>query len=74
MPTFYTSDILLINQSEEIGEKQFSVFDSRGGQNSPLMHIPLYKIRYSPFLSLKASITTAADDNLFDMLLHFCGK
>ena len=41
MPKFYTSVILLINQSKEIGEKQFSVFGSRGDQNSPLMHIPL---------------------------------
>ena len=41
MPKFYTSVILLINQSKEIWEKQFSVFDSRGGQNSPSMHIPL---------------------------------
>ena len=28
----------LINQSKEIGEKQFSVFGPRGGQNSPLIH------------------------------------
>ena len=42
MPKFYTSVILLRNQSKEIGEKQFSVFGSRGSQNSPLMHIPLY--------------------------------
>ena len=36
MPKFYTLVILLINQS-----KQFSVFGSRGDQNSPLMHVPL---------------------------------
>ena len=41
MPEFYTWAILLINQQDEIGEKQLSVFGSRGGQNSPLMHIPL---------------------------------
>ena len=41
MPQFYTSVILLVNQSKEIGEKQFLVFVSKGGQNSPLMHIPL---------------------------------
>ena len=35
MPKFYTSVILLINQSKEIGEKQFSVFGSRGGQIAP---------------------------------------
>ena len=29
MPKFYTSVILLVNQSKEIGEKQFSVFVSR---------------------------------------------
>ena len=40
MPKFYTSVILLINQSKEIGEKQFSGFGSRGGQNRPIMHIP----------------------------------
>ena len=40
MPKFYTSVILLINQSKEIGEKPFLVFVSRGGQNSPLMHVP----------------------------------
>ena len=41
MPEFYTWTILLINQQDEIGEKQLSVFGSRGGQNSPLMHVPL---------------------------------
>ena len=50
MRKFYTSVILLINQSKEIGEKQFSVFGSRGGQNSPLMHVPLYI-----YLSIKAT-------------------
>ena len=34
---FYTRFILLINQSEEICEKHFSDFGSRGGQISPLM-------------------------------------
>ena len=41
MPKFYTWVILPINQSEEIGEKQLSVFGSRGDQNSPLMHVAL---------------------------------
>ena len=36
MPEFYTLVILLINQLGEIGEKQLSVFGSRGGQNLPL--------------------------------------
>ena len=38
MPDFYTSVVLLINQSEEIDEKKVSDFDSRGDQ-SPLMHV-----------------------------------
>ena len=33
-------DIIVINQPEEIGEKQLSDFGCRGGQ-SPLMHVPL---------------------------------
>ena len=41
MPEFYTWTILLINQSGEIGEKQHSVFGSRGGQKSLLMHVTL---------------------------------
>ena len=41
MPEFYTWVILLINQSEEIGEKQLSVFGSRGDQNSSSMHVAL---------------------------------
>ena len=34
MPDFYTLAILLINQSEEIGEMQLSVFGSRGGKKA----------------------------------------
>ena len=41
MPKINTSVILLINQSKEICEKQFSVFGSKGDQISPLMHVPL---------------------------------
>ena len=41
MPEFYTWAILLTNQLDEIGDKQLSVFGSRGGQNSLLMHVPL---------------------------------
>ena len=41
MPEFYTWVILLINQQDEMGKNQLSVFGSRGGQNSPLMHVPL---------------------------------
>ena len=43
MPEFYTWAILQINQQDEIGEKQLSIYGSRGGQNSPLMHVPLSK-------------------------------
>ena len=56
MPKFYTSVILLINQSKEICEKQFSVFGSKGGQISPLMHIPLYLNGGIPFKSLEQNI------------------
>ena len=42
MSKFYTSVIFLINQSKEFCEKQFSVFGSKGGQISQLMHVPLY--------------------------------
>ena len=42
IPDLYTLAILvLINQLDEIGEKQLLVFGSRGGQNSPLMHVPI---------------------------------
>ena len=41
MPEINTWVILLIDHSEEIGEKQLSVFGSREGQISPLMHIAL---------------------------------
>ena len=43
MPEFYTWAILLMNQLDEIREKQLSVFGSKGGQNCPLMHVPLYE-------------------------------
>ena len=46
-----TAHILLVNQSEEIGEKQLSDFGSKGGLISPLMYIPLYVYNY--FESLK---------------------
>ena len=36
MPEFYTWAILLINQSEEIGEKQLIVLGSRCGKKKPL--------------------------------------
>ena len=43
MPEFYPRAILQINQQDEIGEKQLSIYGSRGGKNSPLMHVPLSK-------------------------------
>ena len=43
MPEYYTWAILIINQQDEIGEKQLSVFGSKGGQNNPLMHVPLFQ-------------------------------
>ena len=47
MPEFYTSAILLINQQDEIGEKQLSVIDSRGGQNSPNACTPFtFKVNF----------------------------
>ena len=49
MPEFYTWAILLVNQEDETGEKQLSVFGSKGGQNSPLMHVPLVFHRKSKF-------------------------
>ena len=45
MPEFYTWAILLINQQDKIGEKKLSIFGSRGGQNSPLMLVPLLTLR-----------------------------
>ena len=39
MPEIYIWVVLLINQSEEIGEKQLSVFGSRGGKISPLIEM-----------------------------------
>ena len=58
MPKFYTSVILLINQSKEICEKQFSVFGSKGGQINPLMHIPLFlPIGFNQFIILAKWIT-----------------
>ena len=51
MPDFYTCVILLINQSEEMDEKQLSDFGSRGGKISPLMHVALWllKVSKNPF-------------------------
>ena len=53
MPEFYTWTILLINQLDEIGEKQLSVFGFRGGQVCPLMHVPL-----STYVNFESSVST----------------
>ena len=42
MSEFYTWTILLMNQLGKIGEKQLSVFGSKGGQICPLMQVPLW--------------------------------
>ena len=46
MPEFYTWAIHLINQQDETGEKQLSVFGSSRGQNRPLIHVPLLAINF----------------------------
>ena len=46
MPEFFTWAFLLINRQDEIGERQLSVLGSRGGQNIPLMHVPLCFLNY----------------------------
>ena len=67
MPDFYTLVILLINKSEEIGEKQLSVFDSRGGQVSPLMQIALLLYAAVVIGNLRLS-------NFFSCLIHMSMK
>ena len=72
MPEFYTWAILLINQLGEIGEKQLSIFGSRGGgANLPLnartplniheqntFHVHLIMKKYN----LKASAKSNSDE------------
>ena len=48
MPKFYTSAILLIDESKEICEKQISVFCSKWGHFCPLMHVPLWSVKTWP--------------------------
>ena len=59
MPEFYTWTILLITQQDEIDEKQLSFFGSRGGQISPLMHVPLC------FKPLCILMNRSFDDRIF---------
>ena len=54
MLNFNTSVILLINQSNKIREKQFSVLGPRGIQISPLMHIPLCR----PLVNFRVHVIT----------------
>ena len=42
MPEFYTWAIYLINQFDEIGEKQLKVFGSRGDQICSSIHLALW--------------------------------
>ena len=67
MPKFYTSVILLINQSKEFGEKQFLVFGSRGGQISPLMDVPLYSHLLVQLIHSIKLILFYEGDDLFPM-------
>ena len=72
MPEFYTWAILLINQQDEIGEKQLSVFGSRGGQNSPLMHVPFstaYK-KIIKYRQMKKFLALSLSDVVFIMLIN----
>ena len=75
MPEFYTWAILLINQQNKIGEKQLSVFGSRGGQNSPLMHVPLPRGFYfheTSHIRSFAKIKTLAKISEFTSFLDCC--
>ena len=56
MPEFYTWASLLINRIDEIGEKQLSVFGSRGGQIRHLMHIALLEPSELPYIKIKTDM------------------
>ena len=56
MPEFYTWASLLINRIDEIGEKQLSVFGSRGGQICHLMHIALLEPSELPYIKIKTDM------------------
>ena len=73
MLKLYTTAILLINQSNEIGEKQYSVFGSRGGHISPLMHVPFY-IRPSvySFVCLYTLFLFGKHTTTNDVPFNFC--
>ena len=68
MPDFDTSVIHLINQLEEIGEKQLSDFGYQGGQISHLMHILL------KLFILTCGVTKSIANKLEFMLLLQIGK
>ena len=67
MPKFYTSVNLLINQSKQTCEKQFSVLGSKGGHFSPLMHVPLYIIHV-----WHTAFSLAKSHNLVDLNYSGC--
>ena len=56
MPEFYTWASLLINQIDEIGEKQLSVFGSKGGQIFHLMYIALLVPSELPYIKIKTDM------------------
>ena len=73
MPEFYTGVILLINQSLEIGEKQLSDFGYRGGQISPLMHIPLSIFSsFGHFVQWSRSISAILVESLIINICAIC--
>ena len=74
MPEFYTWVILLINQYDEINEQQLSVFGSRGGQNSPLMHVPLSRIIQFKNLRSVIFVTCIIPYFLYEVILHYKRK
>ena len=58
-----------INQSKHC-EKQFSVFGSKGGQISPLMHVPLL-CRSGSDRHIKSVWLYRRDNDLFDFFLLY---
>ena len=70
MPGFCTWIILLINQSEKHGEKQFSVFGSRGGQISPLMHA-VFAYDVDRITDRIVNIKAAQSTQIYDIYIWF---
>ena len=69
IPDLYTWVSVLINQSEEIGEKQFLFFSlKKRGQNSPLMHVAL-----SCVIALMCCLSFAVFASLCYWIVCDCG-